>query len=33
MKLSRHQVIESLLLTLVVLAVLIARAWPLLFPK
>jgi hypothetical protein len=33
MKLSRHQVIGSVLLALIVLAVLIVRAWPLLFPK
>ncbi len=33
MKLSRHQVIGSVLLALIVLAVLISRAWPLLFPK
>lgn len=33
MKLSRHQVIGSVVLALIVLAVLVARAWPLLFPK
>jgi hypothetical protein len=33
MKLSRHQVIGSVVLALIVLAVLIVRAWPLLFPK
>lgn len=33
MKLSRHQVIGSLLLALLVLALLVVRAWPLLFPK
>jgi hypothetical protein len=33
MKISRHQVIGSALLALIVLAVLIVRAWPLLFPK
>ncbi len=33
MKLSRHQVIGSVLRALIVLAVLIYRAWPLLFPK
>jgi hypothetical protein len=33
MKLSRHQVIGSVLLALIVLAVLIYRAWPVLFPK
>ena len=33
MKLSRHQVIGSVLLALIVLAVLIVRARPLLFPK
>jgi len=33
MKLSRHQVIGSALLALIVLAVLIVRAWPLLFSK
>jgi hypothetical protein len=33
MKLSRHQVIGSVLLVLIVLAVLVARAWPLLFRK
>jgi hypothetical protein len=33
MKLSRHQVIGSVLLALIVLAVLLSRAWPLLFPK
>jgi len=33
MKLSRHQVIGSVVLALIVLAVLVIRAWPLLFPK
>jgi len=33
MKLSRHQVIGSVVLALIVLAVLVVRAWPLLFPK
>jgi hypothetical protein len=33
MKLSRHQVIGSVLLARIVLAVLIYRAWPLLLPK
>ena len=33
MKLARAQVLGSLLLGLIVLAVLILRAWPLLFPK
>jgi hypothetical protein len=33
MKLSRHQVIGSVLLALVVLAALVVRAWPLLVPK
>ena len=33
MKLSRHQVIGSVLLALIVLAVLLQRAWPLLFPE
>jgi hypothetical protein len=33
MKLSRHQVIGSVLLALIVLAVVIVRAWPQLFPK
>jgi hypothetical protein len=33
MKLSRHQVIGSVVLALIVLVVLIVRAWPLLFPK
>jgi hypothetical protein len=33
MKLSRHQVIGSVLLALIVLAVLVVRAWPLLFNK
>jgi hypothetical protein len=33
MKLSRHQVIGSLLLALIVLALRVVRAWPLLFPK
>ena len=33
MKLSRQQVIGSVLLALIVLAVLVARAWPLLFSK
>ena len=33
MKLSRHQVIGRVLLALIVLVVLIYRAWPLLFPK
>lgn len=33
MKLARPQVLGSLLLGLIVLVVLIVRAWPLLFPK
>jgi hypothetical protein len=33
MKLERQQVIGSLLLALVVLAILLIRAWPVLFPK
>ena len=33
MKLSRHQVIGSVMLALIVLAVLVVRAWPALFPK
>jgi hypothetical protein len=33
MKLSRHQVIGSVLLALIVLAALIVRAWPVLFPR
>jgi hypothetical protein len=33
MKLSRHQVIGSVLLALIVLAGLTVRAWPLLLPK
>jgi hypothetical protein len=33
MKLSKHQVIGSVVLALIVLAVLAVRAWPLLFPK
>jgi hypothetical protein len=33
MKLSRHQVIGSVVLALIVLAVMVVRAWPLLFPK
>jgi len=33
MKLSRHRVIGSLLLALIVLALLVVRAWPVLFPK
>jgi hypothetical protein len=33
MKLSRHQVIGSVLLGLIVLGVLLVRAWALLFPK
>ena len=33
MKLSRHQVIGSVVLALIVLAVLVVRAWPVLFPK
>jgi len=33
MKLSRHQVIGSVMLALIVLAVLMVRAWPVLFPK
>jgi len=33
MKLSRHQVIGSVVLALIVLAVLIVRAWPVLFPR
>jgi len=33
MKLSLRQVIGSVLLALIVLAVLAIRAWPLLFPK
>jgi len=32
MKLSRHPVVGSMVLALIVLAVLV-RAWPLLFPK
>jgi hypothetical protein len=33
MKLARQQVLGSLLLALIVLVVLLIRAWPLLFPK
>jgi hypothetical protein len=33
MKLARPQVLGSLLLGVIVLVVLIIRAWPLLFPK
>jgi hypothetical protein len=33
MKLARAQVVGSVLLALIVLAVLLIRAWPLLFPK
>jgi hypothetical protein len=33
MKLARAQVIGSLLLAVVVLVLLLIRAWPLLFPK
>ena len=33
MKLSRHQVIGSVVLALIVLEVLVVRAWPVLFPK
>jgi hypothetical protein len=33
MKLARSQVLGSLLLALVVLAVVLIRAWPLIFPK
>lgn len=33
MKLSRQQVLGSLLLALVALIVLVVRAWPVLFPK
>ena len=33
MKLSRPQVLGSFLLALIVLAILLLRAWPLLFPK
>jgi hypothetical protein len=33
MKLERQQVIDSLLLALVVLAILLIRAWPVVFPK
>jgi hypothetical protein len=33
MKFSRHQVIGSVVLALIVLAVLVVRAWPVLFPK
>jgi hypothetical protein len=33
MKLERQQVIGSLLLALVVLAILLIRAWPIVFPK
>jgi hypothetical protein len=33
MKLSRHQVIGSLLLALIVLALPVVCAWPLLYPK
>ena len=33
MKLSQHQVIGSVVLALIVLAILVIRAWPLLFPK
>ncbi len=33
MKLARSQVLGSLLLALVVLVIVLIRAWPLLFPK
>jgi len=33
MKLERQQVIGSLLLALVVLAILLIRAWPIVFPR
>jgi len=33
MKVARQQVLGSLLLALIVLVVLLIRAWPLLFPK
>lgn len=33
MKLARSQVLGSLLLALVVLAIVLMRAWPMLFPK
>jgi hypothetical protein len=33
MKLSRHQVIGSVVLALIVLAALMVHAWPVLFPK
>jgi hypothetical protein len=33
MKFARQQVLGSLLLALIVLVVLLIRAWPLLFPK
>jgi hypothetical protein len=33
MKLSRPQVLGSLLLALIVLLLLLIRAWPVLFPK
>jgi hypothetical protein len=33
MKLARSQVLGSLLLALVVLAVVLIRVWPLIFPK
>jgi len=33
MKLERHQVVGSVLLALIVLVVLIVRAWPILFPR
>jgi hypothetical protein len=33
MKLARSQVLGSLLLALIVLVVVLIRAWPLLFPK
>jgi len=33
MKLNRQQVLGSLLLALIVLVVLLIRAWPQLFPK
>jgi hypothetical protein len=33
MKLARSQVLGSLLLALIVLLVVLIRAWPLLFPK
>jgi hypothetical protein len=33
MKLERPQVLGSLMLALVVLAILLIRAWPVIFPK